>query len=61
MRNNIFFKQMGVFLEILVPAFTQVRYYEFVVRPLVEGYNLALGWLLSTQVMVGNLVAKAPL
>merc|ERR1712227_38273 len=44
--------QMGVFLEILVPAFTQVRYYEFVVRPLVEGYNLALGWLLSTQDLI---------
>ena len=52
---------MGVFLEILVPAFTQVRYYEFVVRPLVEGYNLALGWLLSTQALVGNSVTKAPL
>ena len=49
---------MGLFLEILVPAFTQVHYYEFVVRPLAEAYNLAFGWFLSTQVMVGKFVEK---
>ena len=44
-------KQMGLFLEILVPPFTQVHYYGALVRPIVKKFNKKFKWAFSTQVM----------
>ena len=43
-------QQMGSFLEIMVPAFTQVRYYGFVVRPIIKKFNKKFKWIATTQV-----------
>ena len=54
-QNFHYIQQMGLFLEILVPAFTQVHYYGAVVRPIVKKFNKKFKWAFTTQVKGSNI------